>query len=782
VLPTASFTTTPSSGTAPLAVTFDASASTDGSSPITSLTLQFGDATQVTWGSKTQAQAHSYTSPGTYTATLTATNACGSSAPVTRTVTATDGRPTAQLTASPASGTAPLAVQFSASGSTDGSSPITSLTLTFGDGQQVTWSDKTVPQSHTYVSASTYSASLTATNASGTSAPATQTITVNPTGGTGACTVPPSTSAVASGVATATFHSMSLYYNPPSAPAGDQIFVRYRKGSDDPNVAGWKQGHPLWYDGRSVHGFHGRGSVVLLQPGTAYVFEVSIDNVNWQHIPGPAGDAVEPCPSTWSETFPAGTTLTPWTGVKTSTTGSFFLGSRSSSSRSHVLLANQSGSASGYTVYDFTGAGAVAQTNNSSGFYPVVISGSYIVLKGLKTVGGESGIFIDPGSHDIVIDNVEVTSYGRDCGNALSAPLSGHQSCNEDAGIKFPDSSYGNILSTKRIVIQHSKIHNPAFGSNAWDTGHPLGAAPVTMYPTGGQIVIRYNAAYSTTDGAIGGPPDLNHFHQDGLVMGGCNDSSGSCASQGMGIGPDVDIYKNIVMHYFDDGLETDGDGTNNRVWKNYFDYGGASAVSTTPTYVGPAYVWRNVYNRARQYLTDAWGNERDRLYMMKAGGLSFNGGRRYLYHNTSMQPPFTSESAGAGPNPLGAGFGAGGNGGANAMQNTISRNNVFEMWKSNWSTFDLNGASGNDLDFDLSNGVMSETNGFQGTTPQYQAGNGWSAYWNGRYRLVPGTRGYNDGVAIPNFNDGFLGAGPDRGAHEDGTADMDFGPTASGN
>ena len=253
----------------------------------------------------------------------------------------------------------------------------------------------------------------------------------------------------------------------------------------------------------------------------------------------------------------------------------------------------------GYTVYDFTGANAVAQTSNTSNFFP---GGDFRklhhVLKGLKVVGGESGIFIDPGSHDVVIDGVEITGYGRDCGVALGAGLTGDRACNEDAGIKFPDQTFGPVLNTKRIIIQHSKIHNPAFGANPWDgSQHPSGTAPIMMYPTGGQIVVRYNEAYSTTNGVLGGPPDLNHYHEDGLIMGGCNSIGSGCDQQG--IGPDVDIYKNAVMNYFDDGLETDGDGTNNRVWKNYFDYGGASAISTTPTYVGPAYVWRNVYNRS---------------------------------------------------------------------------------------------------------------------------------------------------------------------------------------
>jgi hypothetical protein len=619
------------------------------------------------------------------------------------------------------------------------------------------------------------------------------TITYQTSTSSGACVNSP---LPASGAAVATFHSMSLYYNPANAPSGDQIFVRYRLATDDPSAPGftWKQGHPLWYDSRNdstgqpLYPYRGRGSVVNLEPNTQYVFEVgtgaSYDSAAWlNHIP----DAQSDCPSTWSETFPAGTTLTPWTGTNTATTSSSYQGARSGSSRQQVLLANQSGTATGYTVYDFTGANAVAQTSNASNFFPVVISGSYIILKGLKVVGGESGIFIDPGSHDIVIDGVEITGYGRDCGVALGAGLTGDRACNEDAGIKFPDQSYGPVLNTKRIIIQHSKIHNPAFGANPWDGGqHPAGTAPITMYPTGGQIVVRYNEAYSTTNGVLGGPPDLNHYHEDGLIMGGCNSIDGSTCSQ-QGIGPDVDIYKNAVMNYFDDGLETDGDGTNNRVWKNYFDYGGASAISTTPTYIGPVYVWRNVYNRQRECLDDPWGNETcnggGRDSMMKSGGIgSYDGGRRYLYHNTSLQPPYTSETSATGPNPLGAGTGVEDTGSSTPLENTVSRNNVFEVWKSNWGAFTFNStASGNDLDYDLTNGVMSETHGFAATTPQYQSGNGWSSYWTGKYRLVPGTHGYDDGVIIPNFNDGFMGAGPDRGAHEDGTADMDFGTGASG-
>jgi PKD repeat protein len=78
--PTASFTASPTSGTAPLAVTFT---DTSTGSP-TSWSWDFGDGTTSTL----QNPQHTYGTPGTYTAKLTATNAAGSS-DATATITVT---------------------------------------------------------------------------------------------------------------------------------------------------------------------------------------------------------------------------------------------------------------------------------------------------------------------------------------------------------------------------------------------------------------------------------------------------------------------------------------------------------------------------------------------------------------------------------------------------------------------------------------------------------------------------------------------------------------------
>jgi len=86
--PAARLTATPASGPHPLTVQFDGSASTPGSGPIASYTLDCGDGT--TLGPTTGNQApHTYPNPGVYNTVLTVADANGltSVARVTITVT-----------------------------------------------------------------------------------------------------------------------------------------------------------------------------------------------------------------------------------------------------------------------------------------------------------------------------------------------------------------------------------------------------------------------------------------------------------------------------------------------------------------------------------------------------------------------------------------------------------------------------------------------------------------------------------------------------------------------
>ncbi len=81
--PTASFTPTPASGTAPLTVSFDGSASADPDGRVTGYAWKFGDG-----GTASGATAsHTYTAAGTLTATLTVTDDSGASASTSTTIT-----------------------------------------------------------------------------------------------------------------------------------------------------------------------------------------------------------------------------------------------------------------------------------------------------------------------------------------------------------------------------------------------------------------------------------------------------------------------------------------------------------------------------------------------------------------------------------------------------------------------------------------------------------------------------------------------------------------------
>ena len=153
--PVAAFTGTPLSGQAPLTVDF-----TDQSTyNPTSWSWTFGDG-----GTSTlQNPSHTYTTAGTYTVALTATNAYGSNTLtktnyITVTAPPTDP-PVADFSGTPTTGYAPLTVAF-----TDLSTGVpTSWSWTFGDGGTSTAQNP----SYTYTAAGTYTVALTATNAYG---------------------------------------------------------------------------------------------------------------------------------------------------------------------------------------------------------------------------------------------------------------------------------------------------------------------------------------------------------------------------------------------------------------------------------------------------------------------------------------------------------------------------------------------------------------------------------------------------------------------------------------
>ena len=167
--PVAAFSPDESSGAEPFTVTFyNQTTSNDG---ITSYVWDFGDGSTTTMTTADSVE-HTYPLEGSYTVTLTVSEADGDSDTASVLITAQDAEPDVDFTVSPASGVVPLTVTFTDRSTVYDDSSIT-YGWTFGDGETSTQQNP----SHTYTLVGTYSVSLTVTDGDGSSITKTAVIT-----------------------------------------------------------------------------------------------------------------------------------------------------------------------------------------------------------------------------------------------------------------------------------------------------------------------------------------------------------------------------------------------------------------------------------------------------------------------------------------------------------------------------------------------------------------------------------------------------------------------------
>jgi PKD repeat protein len=122
-----------------------------------------------------QNPSHTYQSPGNYTATLTVTDNGGAIGSSTVAISAVSNQPpSATASATPTSGTAPLLVTFTGTG-TDSDGTIASYAWTFGDGGTSALQNPT----HSFASAGSFTASLTVTDNNGATGSSSVIITVS---------------------------------------------------------------------------------------------------------------------------------------------------------------------------------------------------------------------------------------------------------------------------------------------------------------------------------------------------------------------------------------------------------------------------------------------------------------------------------------------------------------------------------------------------------------------------------------------------------------------------
>jgi hypothetical protein len=516
--------------------------------------------------------------------------------------------------------------------------------------------------------------------------------------------------------AVATFESLGLYWKPPSNPGAAGCTVQYRKSGE----SAWKQGLAMWYDARNGEC---RGSLVYLTPATNY--QVAFG------LPGQQPSAQLEA-KTWSENFPIARVV----HLPNGTSG-------------ETLNITQGGTASGYVLYTSPPGGqstidvANGRTNN------ITISAPYVIVRGVILKGAQAdAIRLHNGAHDVVIEDNDISGWGR----YRTTTADGQQvGMDMDAAVRAK-----NLTGLERVIVQRNKIHHPRYGANSWAYGHPLGPQGIGFNESaGGNHVFRYNEIYSAE----------GKYFNDGIGEGENFSSVGFPHA-------DSDIYGNLIQHCWDDAIEAEGGNRNVRIWGNYMDRT-MVAVATTATHVGPVYVFRNVHNRSRYSHLVSTDQDVAGPFSKSGTASTFGGGRRYLFHNTTLQARASGMTL-----PLGV---ANGIVGPNiGVTNTVSRNNIWHIKRSTSSSITQASSAGNDFDFDLFNGAIraysgAERDGIAGT-PVYAAGHGWSSESNGQYQLAPGSAGHDRGARLPNFNDHFAGSAPDMGAGEAGRPAMRFG------
>jgi len=173
--PNASFSFSPSLPTPGVWIQFDGSGSSDSDGWIASYSWQFGDGSTGTGVSV----YHRYSSAGSYTVRLTATDNQGATDTVTRTVSVgapANQAPTASFSFSPSSPSSGTQVSFNGAGSSDPDGWIASYSWQFGDGTTASGSST----QHAYNSPGTYTVRLTVSDNQGATDTTTRTVTVTP--------------------------------------------------------------------------------------------------------------------------------------------------------------------------------------------------------------------------------------------------------------------------------------------------------------------------------------------------------------------------------------------------------------------------------------------------------------------------------------------------------------------------------------------------------------------------------------------------------------------------
>lgn len=362
----------------------------------------------------------------------------------------------------------------------------------------------------------------------------------------------------------------------------------------------------------------------------------------------------------------------------------------------------------------------------------------YVIFEDLVVKGGYyHGFHVVNRSNNVRINNCDISGYGvpgiRNEKSGMFCDYKGSSNNpNQNSGVRITD--------TECITVENCYIHDPSGRTNAWKYAHPAGMNAVSMR-SGGRTVIRNNDFIGN---------EWNRW----------NDAIEAFYNPHRSGGParDCDIYGNVLMIGQDDGMELDGAQMNARVYNNMFQ-GSLCSISTIPQFVGPSYVFKNMFlNLGTE--DDAYGA------VVKGGSFEKDGdvnagawAKLYLFNNTMCT----------------RGNGISCNYGVETDYRVMSRNNIICISSDKNAINDKYKLDSCDFDYDL----ISAIDG--GQTPGVVAADsaekhsvknspGFTDRINGRLDLSANSAGIDKGEDLKDFTKGYVGTAPDMGALEYGS------------
>jgi parallel beta-helix repeat protein len=305
------------------------------------------------------------------------------------------------------------------------------------------------------------------------------------------------------------------------------------------------------------------------------------------------------------------------------------------------------------------------------------------------------------------------------------------------------DLGIGIKRPANRNVIEQNTFYDTIFDW-PWDAvkaGSGLETGGIRFYsPSSGRgTIIRYNTFHDFFDGF------------------------GACPDDTDGVTNETDVYENLVYRVGDDGMETDGQCSNVRIWGNTF-HDVLVGISLAPVYDGPVYALRNLI-----YNTGAGNNDYSGFPFKFNSGYD-QSGPMFLFHNTSDAAL-----------PGGNGFALYSPG---SWTQLTARNNIWAGTE--YALYNANPIQPLDLDYDnlyttlpgelvwwagLSDRHLNTLAELQTATNQEMNGfnlpPGFKNPGAGDYTLSAASQMLDKGLVIPGINDDYGGSAPDLGAFE---------------